>query len=488
MESMKKQMLQGKRYINLQISDQDVVGGRFNGFDLHFKLNDLDYRSFDIVAYKQSDDPDTIVYARDRHANFAKQILYGKEFILSDIVHLHLIHNTDFDLSYLPLMSSLKPMILTLHDPFFMGGHCTYHLDCEKWKTHCMDCPYLQIPFAIQQDTTAVSFALKKRVFEQSQISLLVASEWMRDKVRQSPILQNKKTYLLPFGVNQAIFRPAGKEEAREALGLPKDRFTVLLRAEGAYKGTDIARDALIKLRHKEPITVLVVSLPGIQLDGLLGGLPKHCIVVEQGWVTDERRLAMLYQACDVMLMPSRLEAFGVMAIEAMSCGRTVLAIHGTALPRVIQSPECGLAVDEKAYADALQMLYDHPETLQMHAERSHAYAKEHYSEAHYIDGMLAVYQEVMAHHQPGEDAAVVLRQLLTNGPYTKPPALSASWRVTKPLRAAKAALRAFQNSMRNSDRVQHTEILHSASWKLTRPLRAMNGIRKRLKRKGGAQ
>ena len=66
----------------------------------------------------------------------------------------------------------------------------------------------------------------------------------------------------------------------------------------------------------------------------------------------------------------------------------------------------------------------------------------------------------------------------------------STSWRITKPLRAAKAAfralknglpsaVRAFQNSMHTSDRVQNRDILNSVSWRLMRPLRAINGIKK---------
>src|ERR1051326_4568361 len=53
------------------------------------------------------------------------------------------------------------------------------------------------------------------------------------------------------------------------------------------------------------------------------------------GFVSDDD-LLQLYNACDVMVFPSFYEGFGLPALEAMACGRSVLCSNTTALPEVV--------------------------------------------------------------------------------------------------------------------------------------------------------
>lgn len=55
------------------------------------------------------------------------------------------------------------------------------------------------------------------------------------------------------------------------------------------------------------------------------------------GFVSDDD-LLQLYNACDVMVFPSFYEGFGLPALEAMACGRSVACSNTTALPEVVDS------------------------------------------------------------------------------------------------------------------------------------------------------
>ena len=48
--------------------------------------------------------------------------------------------------------------------------------------------------------------------------------------------------------------------------------------------------------------------------------------VTNLGVISDDRQLATLYAAADIMVVPSRQEAFGKTLIEAMACGTPVVA------------------------------------------------------------------------------------------------------------------------------------------------------------------
>jgi hypothetical protein len=92
----------GMEYVNLQVGDTDLIGNKFNGHDLHLLLNQHGVRSVHCVCRKLSDDEDTILAERAPNRNYAQWLLNSKQFAFSDIVHLHLIHNTDFDIQLLP--------------------------------------------------------------------------------------------------------------------------------------------------------------------------------------------------------------------------------------------------------------------------------------------------------------------------------------------------------------------------------------------------
>jgi glycosyltransferase involved in cell wall biosynthesis len=393
---------------NLQISSHDLIGNKFNGYDLHLDLREKAIDSKCLVFYKHSKDENTFAfnfYAKDA----TKELIKLKLFYDTDIVHMHLVHNI-LDLNYLPIISRLKPTILSLHDPFFLAGHCVHHFDCMKWQKHCQDCPYVHEPIALDSDYSALNFELKKQAIQNSQVVGIVASKWLEKKVRLSPIWQNKKIYFLPFGINQDIFKPEDALVIKRRLNIAEKNLVLMFRSDaGPYKGLKIIKQALEKLVDTQNITLITVG----EKHHLKEFKDKYQII-EYDWINDDDLLASLYTACDLFLMPSKQEAFGMMAIEAMSCGKMVLALEGggTALPEVINSPECSLAVSEEAFSKELQRLIANPKEVKERGEKSLAYAKGHYSKDRYIKGMLEIYKEVIANHQLDEDSKLILEQL----------------------------------------------------------------------------
>lgn len=69
-----------------------------------------------------------------------------------------------------------------------------------------------------------------------------------------------------------------------------------------------------------------------------------------------EQDMARAYQECDAVLLPSRAEGFGYAALEAMACGKPVIASNNTALPEIIVNGVTGILCrtgDVDAFADA---------------------------------------------------------------------------------------------------------------------------------------
>jgi len=66
----------------------------------------------------------------------------------------------------------------------------------------------------------------------------------------------------------------------------------------------------------------------------------------------------------DIIVCPSRFEGFGLVAAEAMACGKPVIASNTGGLPEIIDDRETGFLVqpeDPVAMAEALTELIDNP-------------------------------------------------------------------------------------------------------------------------------
>lgn len=72
-----------------------------------------------------------------------------------------------------------------------------------------------------------------------------------------------------------------------------------------------------------------------------------------RGWVP-HHELASYYKGCDVVIMPSRWEAFGLVAVEAMKYKKPVIVSDRGALPELIKDQVNGYVFD-----------FDNPESLQ---------------------------------------------------------------------------------------------------------------------------
>ncbi len=392
----------------LQIGNTDLVGNKFNGHNLSIYLENFGVKSNHIVCRKLSKAENTYVLPVKKGKSYTEAIIKDRLFLDADIVHLHLIHCTDFDINMLPMITRLKPTVITLHDAFFFGGHCMHSFGCDKWKTFCFNCPKLDIPFRLSKDFSSYNFLTKKTAVQNSKISAITASDYMENLVKQSPIWKDKKIYKLPFGVNQEIFKPENKTEVKKKLGIDENSTVLMFRANNsAFKGIDLIKYALSNLKTNKNITLLTV-----ENKGLMNEFKSRFKIKEYGWIYDDNKLAEIYRAADLFLMPSKQEAFGMMAIEAMSSGVPVLSIKGTSLEGVTNSPLCGLSVESGEFTSALQDLIDNPYKIKQMAEKSLQFAKTNYNKDIYVQKMIEIYKDIIKNHNQTEEEKITLEQL----------------------------------------------------------------------------
>lgn len=402
----------------IHVNNIDLTGARFNGHDMQVSLNKQGISCKQFVIEKLGDNPNTISLVRDNEEPFLRNICkiaesdlsihsmlypYGwrlmehHDFQQADIVHYHLLHNYMISYAMFPELAKTKPSVLTIHDPWLFTGHCIYPMDCTKWEhEQCEACPHLNRHFPLKEDMASYLWRLKKEIFSCMDIDIVVASQWMLDLARRSPITAHiKDVHLIPFGIDTDLFCDTrDKDVTRAKLGIPSSHVVLFFRSDPSeYKGASYIQEMLDCLAPSHPITLLTVGMIGLIKKG------NHEIV-EMGWVNDDEQMADLYGASDIFLMPSVAEAFGLMAIEAMSSGLPIVVFSGTSLPSVTCAPECGIVIENKdanQFARVVERLINNEQERNVRGKLGRTLALKHYRSEDHFRKLLELYGDILS-------------------------------------------------------------------------------------------
>lgn len=404
----------------LQIGNVDTAGQRFNGTDLHKQLVKRGIESQHCVWEKGTDDANTWKLAENvsyRQKALAKAAGYENKYAIqsllypfswhlyfdgrfkkADLAHYHLIHTGYFSISALPALTRGKPSVWTLHDPWAMTGHCVYPFNCERWKTGCGKCPSLNIEFAVAKDNTAFMWKAKDFFYKHSKLNIVVASKWMLKMAEESPLMNRFNIHHIPYGLDLTIFKPANAVRAKLSLGINPDTVVLSFRATvRELKGLPYIVEALKGLNTDSKICLITFNEKN-----LLEQFKDKFQIIDLGWTEDTELITRAYNATDIFLMPSTAEAFGMMAAEAMACGKPVITFKGTSLPEVVFHPEGGVAVDQNvdALRKQVEELISDREMRERLGKNALRLAQEHYSIETYVDRHIALYENLIQNHE----------------------------------------------------------------------------------------
>jgi len=233
---------------------------------------------------------------------------------------------------------------------------------------------------------------------------VICATELERDSLRQLYGAGHDKVTVIPLGVDLDRFRPAGKQEARSALGLRDERIILFVGRIEPLKGIDILINAASLLESEVECTVVVGGDDSSQAEvAELRDLARDRGIehrVAFVGAVDHETLPLYYNAADVCVVPSHYESFGLVAVEAMASGVPVVASRVGGLTGTIKDGETGYLVPwlcPEPFAERIELLLEN-EPLRHNLGEAAREAMARYRWENVATAVLHLYHDLLTH------------------------------------------------------------------------------------------
>lgn len=216
-------------------------------------------------------------------------------------------------------------------------------------------------------------------------------------------------------GVETELFSPGDRAAEKAALGFGGRPVVLFVGRLQLLKSPEIAVEAVAELIDRRPelrdLELVIIGGPsgrgGVRPDSLRALAARRGISgsLRLEPALPQERLVHFYRAADVVLVPSRTESFGLVALEAESCGTPVVASDVGGLRTAVRDGVTGLLVPPDGpagYARGLERLLLDGSLRQAMGAAGIRYARR-FDWRQAAAGLIAVYEDLVEVAAAGE-------------------------------------------------------------------------------------
>jgi glycosyltransferase involved in cell wall biosynthesis len=162
---------------------------------------------------------------------------------------------------------------------------------------------------------------------------IIAVGEDLYEQIKKDYSIPSDKLSIINMGVNRQIFQPVNQQEARIQCGINSEEQIVL------FVGNLIEQKGLLEL-----IQAFEIAVQSTDVQLYLIGAEKQQLFKKQIeeeinerqlesrvhflGTKDQADIALWMNAADCLVLPAHMEGFGLVALEAMSCGTPVIGTN----------------------------------------------------------------------------------------------------------------------------------------------------------------
>lgn len=249
-----------------------------------------------------------------------------------DIIHAHFVYRPGYLAVILGKIFG-KPTVITAH-----GSDIHQNLNTEKGNR------------TLRERTL---FSLR------SCWKIITVSNYLKTRMIEEGIDENK-IFVIPCGFSEEIFYPKNKDEMRRKLSLPMGEDIIMYVGNlEKIKGIDILINAYALIKSMNKVKLLIIG-DGSQKEELINRIRKNKLEESVLLLGYKNRLEVseYINASDIVVVSSRNEGRSLVAVEAIACGKPVVASRVGGISEVINDEKIGILVEKEnpiALSDAIE-------------------------------------------------------------------------------------------------------------------------------------
>ncbi len=256
----------------------------------------------------------------------------------ADIIYLHWALGGFLNFNSFDKIAKLgKPVIIVLHDMWWISGGCHYSFTCEKYKHGCSNCQMFSGDH--ENDYSSKGFRKKMKFYSRYKNLFFVApSRWIYNCAKEAFLTKDKPVFYIPNILDTKLFKPFEKKTAKQILGLDENKPVIAFGAvsvDSPYKGWKYLQEALTLLKQDIRYDGLQVLIFGSGAnDRIAGSIPFNTKFM--GYLKDEYSTMLVYNAADVFVVPSLADNQPTTVQESLCCGTPVVGFNVGGIPDMV--------------------------------------------------------------------------------------------------------------------------------------------------------
>lgn len=276
-----------------------------------------------------------LTISKDKSSLFFLRMINNKKF---DIIHLHWVNNGFVGLDDLNLIT--KPIVWTLHDNWLFTAGCHSTQGCKQFVDNCNNCPH--IAHKQHQINLDKQFVIKNRKLLdlKKKINIIVPSKWMLASAKESKILNGFNITLIPNFIDVDLFIPKDRDICKQYFNLELKKKYILFGATDPINDSNKGYDYIKEMDSRGVLDGFTLIIFGKIANSSDVDLNIDFILMDT--IYDKKKLALLYNVAELIIMPSIHESFGQVAAEGMACGIPVLCFNTTGLKDIVDHKKNG--------------------------------------------------------------------------------------------------------------------------------------------------
>lgn len=265
-----------------------------------------------------------------------------------ELVHFH-DHHMAFGLRTAQAIAERLPTCFTFHDYTGFTGGCLYPGACSRFERGCGSCPETgRGAQPARLDRSAATWDANRRFGAAAGVVGISPSSHFAELAARGAWF-GREIEVIPNGVDTATFSPAVRAASRVAEGVgASERVLLFVAAQlgDPRKGLIDLCKALAPRFAQDPTLTLWLVGGEEQLPpdlALLDGRARRF-----GRIGSKARLAELYAAADLFLLPSHEDNLPCTAVEALSCGTPVIGRPVGGIAEIFEHGRSGLLARDR--------------------------------------------------------------------------------------------------------------------------------------------